>query len=241
MTCRAGAGTTWRPLPGPQEAPPPHHWHEGGGVLDVRLVDRSLADGCCAEGQLAPSSGGTGRRGEEAAPRSEKGEGGYFAVGVVGLKTEPNLGTLWRSAWQLGAAYIFTVGARFTKQSTDTYQTWTRLPCFEHKDWGAFCQASPYAAPWVAVEMGGTPLEDFVHPQRAVYVLGSEDTGLPESVVRACAMHVSLPCVRDPSFNVAVAGSLIMYDRVAKHNRRRAATQQQQRQQQQQQQQRVCK
>jgi hypothetical protein len=96
------------------------------------------------------------------------GAAGYFGIGVVGLKTEANLGTLWRSAWQLGAAFIFTVGHRFEKQGSDTYQTWTRVPCFEHKDWAAFASASPYAAPWVAVEMGGTPLEDFEHPDRAV-------------------------------------------------------------------------
>lgn len=142
------------------------------------------------------------------------------SAGVVGIKTEANLGTLWRSAWQLGAAYIFTVGARFEKQGSDTYQTWTRVPCFEHRDWAGFCSASPYSAPWVAVEMGGVPLEEFEHPDRAVYLLGSEDTGLPESVVRACALHVSLPSIRSPSYNVAVAGSILMYDRLAKSRRK---------------------
>lgn len=29
----------------------------------------------------------------------------------------------------------------------------------------------------VAVEMGGTSLEDFEHPDRAIYLLGSEDAG----------------------------------------------------------------
>ena len=35
----------------------------------------------------------------------------------------------------------------------------------------------------MAVEMGGTPLKDFVHPDRAIYLLGSEDNGLPKSVL----------------------------------------------------------
>ena len=55
--------------------------------------------------------------------------------------------------------------------------------------------------------------------QRAVYILGAEDTGLPESVVRACHRHVALPSVHYESFNVAVAGSIVMYDRLAKQNR----------------------
>ena len=228
----------WRDLVSTAQAVP--HPTTAFGTIDIRLVDRSAPSGCSPEGQL-PSEGAAatdsshdssalGRRGEDAGGRGSSNAGsgaiveqddpGYFGIGVVGLKTEANLGTLWRSAWQLGAAYIFTVGARFEKQSSDTYQTWTRVPCFEHSDWAGFARASPYSAPWVAVEMGGVPLEDFEHPDRAVYVLGSEDTGLPESVVRACALHVSLPSVRSPSYNVAVAGSILMYDRHAKGTHR---------------------
>ena len=105
---------------------------------------------------------------------------------------------------------------QFKKFASDTYETWSRLPCYEHKDFGAFCAASPHGAPWVAVEMGGVPLADFVHPERAVYLLGAEDTGLPQAVTQAAAFHVALPTVRDPSFNVAAAGSILMYDRYAK-------------------------
>ena len=65
--------------------------------------------------------------------------------------------------------------------------------------------------------MGGeASLEEFEHPERAVYLLGAEDTGLPESVVRAAHRHVTLPCERYESFNVAVAGAMVMYDRLAK-------------------------
>ena len=56
---------------------------------------------------------------------------GYFGVGIVGAKTESNVGTLWRSAWQLGAAFIFTVGARFQKSSADTNKTFMHLPTIE--------------------------------------------------------------------------------------------------------------
>ena len=58
----------------------------------------------------------------------------------------------------------------------------------------------------VAIEMGGTPLEEFEHPDRAIYLLGSEDTGLPKSVVHACHQHVALPAERYESYNVAMAG-----------------------------------
>ena len=66
------------------------------------------------------------------------------------------------------------------------------------------------------VLVSGVPLHEFQHPERAVYILGAEDAGLPASVVRACAHCVSLEGVRASSYNVAVAATLIMYDRCIK-------------------------
>jgi tRNA(Leu) C34 or U34 (ribose-2'-O)-methylase TrmL len=148
---------------------------------------------------------------------------GYFGIGVVGGKNEANQGTLWRSAWTCGAAFTFTIAQRFTKSSADTVKVWTSLPAYAFEDWSAFASAQPHACSWVAVEMGtdATPLEEFEHPDRAIYVLGSEDNGLPSSVMRACAYHVALPAAegRTASFNVAACGSVVMYDRVAKRRR----------------------
>ncbi len=54
----------------------------------------------------------------------------------------------------------------------------------------------------------------FTHPERAIYLLGAEDTGLPESVQSLCQsiIHIKSPMC----LNVAVAGSIIMYDRISK-------------------------
>ena len=50
-----------------------------------------------------------------------------------------------------------------------------------------------------------------------MYVLGSEDNGLNRPVVEACR-HVALPkwVGRSSSYNVAMAGTLVMYDRMIK-------------------------
>jgi tRNA(Leu) C34 or U34 (ribose-2'-O)-methylase TrmL len=144
---------------------------------------------------------------------------GWFSMGIYRGKTEPNHGTLWRSAYQLGAAYIFSIGARYNRNSeeiTDVYNSWQKIPFFQYSDWESFMQATPYGCPWVAVEIGGTPLPDFEHPKRAIYFLGSEDLGLPSSIIDHCHFQVSIPSVRKLSFNVATAGSLIMYDRLQK-------------------------
>lgn len=145
---------------------------------------------------------------------------GYFGIGVVNTKNQANVGTLWRSAYQLGASFLFTIGTRYRHVPTDTVSAPQRVPLFEHNDWNAFVEAAPRGALWVAVEMGGTPLADFEHPRDAVYLLGSEDAGLPTSVMRACHRVVSIECENYASYNVAVAGSLIMYDRMAKERKR---------------------
>ena len=51
---------------------------------------------------------------------------------------------------------------------------------------------------------------------KAIYILGSEDHGVPKSVLRSCREVVSLEAEEYGSYNVAVAGSLVMYDRMMK-------------------------
>jgi tRNA G18 (ribose-2'-O)-methylase SpoU len=138
---------------------------------------------------------------------------GYFEIGIYHHKTPMNLGTLWRSASQLGATGIFTIGSRYPKQASDTLKTWRHVPLREHATWDLFLLSRPYDAPLVAVEMGGTPLAQFKHPERAVYLLGAEDHGLPKEILAKCQHVVSLESVRTESYNVAVAGSLVMWHR----------------------------
>lgn len=139
---------------------------------------------------------------------------GFFEIGIYHPKTEINMGTLWRSAFQLGAAGIFTVGRRYERQSSDTLKAWRHIPLRHYANMEALWESLPNDAPVVAVEEGGTPLRQFEHPQRAVYLLGAEDHGLPPAVIERCHRHVSIESVAYSSFNVAVAGSLVMYHRM---------------------------
>ena len=148
-------------------------------------------------------------------------EAGYFGIGIVRGKTAGNAGVLWRSAAQLGAAFTFTVGARFEKEDdkTDAIAAWRRVPQFAYDDVAQLVTATPRGAALVGVEMGGQALETFAHPERCVYVLGAEDEGLPKSIKRACRHVVALPSIRSASYNVAVAGALVLYDRFMKRSR----------------------
>ena len=114
-----------------------------------------------------------------AQPWEEKAAGeGFFGIGIYRGKTETNHGSLWRSAWQLGASFIFSIGARFKRTAGDTTNAHLNLPCYSYAEWNDFAPATPHSTSLVAVEMGGTPLREFAHPDRAIYILGSEDNGL---------------------------------------------------------------
>lgn len=140
----------------------------------------------------------------------------HFGIGIYHGKTWENVGILWRSAYQLGAAYIFSVGPRYRRQPTDTEKTWLHIPLFQFPNFEDLHNAAPHAAPIVAVEAGGTPLPRFRHPDRAIYLLGAEDGGLPADVLARCHFRVSIPAIRKESYNVAIAGTLVMYDRMLK-------------------------
>lgn len=139
---------------------------------------------------------------------------GFFEIGVWHGKTSTNIGTLWRSAHQLGASGIFTVGRRYRKQPSDTIKAWRSIPLRNYLT--VDDMELPFDAMLVGVEMGGEPLSTFRHPKRCIYLLGAEDHGLAPDIVKRCHRMVSIESVRSQSFNVAVAGSLVMYDRLRK-------------------------
>lgn len=146
---------------------------------------------------------------------------GYFAIGITHGKTPQNIGTLWRSAELFGAAFVFTVGARYKKQASDTAKTWRKVPLFNFETIEALRAHLPFDCLLVGVELdeSAVPVEDFSHPPRAVYLLGAEDNGLSAAERAACHRIVQLPGAR--SMNVACAGTVTMYARhlAARQNR----------------------
>jgi len=144
---------------------------------------------------------------------------GYFGIGIENGKTVANLGTLWRSAYIFGASFVFTIGQRYKKQCSDTPCTPRHIPLYHYDTLDRFySDGLPYDCRLVGVEMDdrATPIAQYKHPQRAIYLLGSEDGGLRIKTVERCHELVVLP--GDHSMNVAVAGSIVMFDRVNKAN-----------------------
>lgn len=139
---------------------------------------------------------------------------GYFEIGVYHPRSTDNIGTLWRTAYQLGAAGIFTIGRPYRQQTSDTQHAAYEIPLRNFATFEAFSANRPVGAQLIGVEMGGQPLSSFVHPERAVYLLGSESMGLPDKVLRQCNTLVTLEHIRYPSYNLAVAGSIVLYHRL---------------------------
>lgn len=141
---------------------------------------------------------------------------GFFGIGILNNSDQVNIGTLWRSAYLLGASFIFTVDKKYKHQGSDVTKSWTRIPLYHFKTFDELKDNLPYSTRLVAVEMGedAIPLSEYEHPDRAVYLLGNEISGLPPQILEQCQSLIKLP--GEYSLNVAVTGSIVMYDRITK-------------------------
>ena len=139
---------------------------------------------------------------------------GYFAIGAERISKALNLGNLMRSAHGFGAAFTFTIGADYQalEARADTSKGRQHLP---HYSCASVAElALPEGCRVVGVELleDAIDLPSFRHPQRAAYVLGPERGTLSPELLARCDWVVRIPssfCV-----NVAMAGAIVMYDRV---------------------------
>ena len=142
---------------------------------------------------------------------------GFFGIGIENGKSAVNLGTLWRSAHSLGAAFIFTLGERYKRyQASDTTKAQLHMPMFHWRDCEDMRRSLSEDVSLCGIEMkeGARDLSFYSHPERAIYILGAEDHGLSDDTTSRCKHIVLLPGTL--CLNVAVAGSIVMYDRLTK-------------------------
>lgn len=144
---------------------------------------------------------------------------GYCGIGVLNMKTEINYGTLFRSAHAFGVDFIFLIGKRFKVQSSDTTKSYKSLPLYEYETFDDFYAHMPYDCRLVSVEICDKAklIKIFNHPERTVYLLGKEDGSLPSKVIERSWGIIKIPT--SYCLNVAVAGSIVLYDRFNKMGR----------------------
>jgi len=139
---------------------------------------------------------------------------GYFAIGAERSSKALNLGNLMRSAHAFGASFTFTIGATYQalEAHADTSKGQNHLP---HYNWAkAGAMVLPHRCRLVGIELiaAAIDLPSFRHPQRAAYLLGPEQGSISPELLERCDHVVRIPtrfCV-----NVAMAGAIVMYDRV---------------------------
>jgi tRNA G18 (ribose-2'-O)-methylase SpoU len=139
---------------------------------------------------------------------------GFFAVGAEGISKPMNLGNLVRSAHAFGASFVFLVKADYAVRSarSDTSQAEFQLPVY---DFAAPEELRlPRGCRLVGCELvdDAVDLPSFCHPLTAAYVFGPERSSLSPAMLARCDHVVRIPtrfCI-----NLAVAGAVVMYDRV---------------------------
>lgn len=140
---------------------------------------------------------------------------GYFGMGVEGISKPMNLGAVLRTAHAFNASFAFTIGAQFDVASvlaSDTSVAFNSLPLqlYERLD----DLQLPFGCRLIGIEIAEDAVElpSFTHPLAAAYVLGAERDSLSPELQARCDFIVKIPtkfCV-----NLAVAGAIVMYDRM---------------------------
>lgn len=142
---------------------------------------------------------------------------GYAAIALHSPKTDGNIGGAVRAAGIFGARLVVIGAARTSTKGrverTDPRSTHRHLPV----QWlPNVLDGLPHECSAVAVEMSprATRLPDFQHPERAFYIFGAEDTGIPQELLDVCDHVVQIPA---GSMNLAAAVNVVLYDRTSKH------------------------
>jgi len=139
---------------------------------------------------------------------------GYFGVAIYHPKKSVNVGTLWRTAGILGASYLVTIGKRYVHQCSDTIKAPRHIPLFHFAEFDKFINHLPIECHLVGIEINNSAhdLKGYKHPERACYLLGAEDYGIPKHIIEQCYSVIQLQ--GEFCYNLSIAGSIVLYHRV---------------------------
>ena len=145
---------------------------------------------------------------------------GYFGIGAEGVSKSANVGALLRTGHAFGAAFCFTIGTGWDSRAArkaDTSHTDLHVPMWRYPNLDEL--ALPRGCALVGIERldDAIDLPSFRHPLNAAYVLGPERAGLSAGLLARCDHVVRIPTRF--ALNLAVAGALVLYDRLLQHGR----------------------
>ena len=145
-----------------------------------------------------------------------------FAIAGWNTTKEHNVGSLVRTAHAVAASELLLVGEREwnveAARTAELYTKVTHLPDVRAlRD-----HLEDQGLRLVAVELDdrSVGLFEAEYPENPCFLLGAEIGGVPEELLDAAELVVQIPqWGLVPSLNLAVAGSIVVYDYLAKLNR----------------------
>lgn len=140
---------------------------------------------------------------------------GYSAIGLHLPKTPANVGSVLRAASAFDVASVYISGTRYKRTGTDTSAAYRHLPLIEVDDLHGII---PFDCVPVAVELSpnARPISSYVHPERAMYIFGPEDSSLGHKVTDWCRDVIYVPTAH--CLNLAACVNVVLFDRAMKRN-----------------------
>lgn len=132
------------------------------------------------------------------------------------VRSPYNVGAIFRSAEAFGIARIILVEgtaspehvrAQRTSRGTTDVVPWEFMPEAEVVSFLKSYDSEEI----IALELGGTSINEFAFPKRGVSVLGSEEFGISPEILSCCGSRVSIPMGGSKgSLNVSVAAGILL-------------------------------
>ena len=132
------------------------------------------------------------------------------------VRSPYNVGAIFRSAEAFGIARIILVEgtaspehvrAQRTSRGTTDVVPWEFMPEAEVVSFLKSYDSEEI----IALELGGTSINEFAFPRRGVAVLGSEEFGISPEILSCCGSRVSIPMGGSKgSLNVSVAAGVLL-------------------------------
>ena len=140
---------------------------------------------------------------------------GYFGIGVEGVSKPMNVGSLFRTAHAFGASFVFTIDAQYAHdegERADTSRAGQSVPLHEFDSVASMRLPRDCTLVGIEIAEEAELLPSFRHPRCAAYVLGPERGSLSPALAAACGHVVKIPTRF--AINLAIAGAIVMYDRL---------------------------
>ncbi len=138
---------------------------------------------------------------------------GFAVVALDNVKNSVNVGGAVRAARCYGATFLVMSGRLNRVKHPAAVKGYRHLPVIRVPN---VFDALPYDCVPVAVEFieGARLLPGYVHPERAFYVFGAEDSTLDKRILGRCRDVIMIPTAR--CMNLAATVNVVLYDRMAK-------------------------